>query len=187
MATPCAEWVNRWNQQEIQADLSALFEQIDFQAGILRLQQLPAQLNFMELTGLYKSSFLSPGPNKLTPVESIYKNWTDLPGSSLTISKAKGFLLGDPAMHMKFLLQSLQIDVPAEFATTPDHLLLELEFAALLLQMNNPQFKQEFLNDHLDWTGLLVADARDKGWQGFYLQWLELIDAFVGWERMARA
>lgn len=90
--------------------------------------------------------------------------------------------MGDSAIHMKFLLDSLQIEIPSEFESMPDHLLLQLEFVSLLEEIGNPDFMTQFVQEHLDWLDLLVADAEEKRWDGFYLEWLRLTESCIRWD-----
>ena len=80
----------------------------------------------------FQNELLVPGmPLAAMPVESLYKAWSTQQGNAF--GATRGLYLGDPARHLSQVYRELAIEVPAEFASMPDHLTLELELLALSL------------------------------------------------------
>ena len=77
----------------------------------------------------FQNELLVPGmPLAAMPVESLYKAWSTQQGNAF--GATRGLYLGDPARHLSQVYRELAIEVPAEFASMPDHLTLELELLA---------------------------------------------------------
>ena len=97
-----------------------------------------------------QNEVLLPGmPLAALPVESLYKPWSSAPGNAF--GAQRGLYLGDAARHLQSVYATLQIEVPAHFAATPDHLALTLDLLALFLQNGNAQAAADVARDHLDW------------------------------------
>lgn len=126
----------------------------------------------------YSRAFLEPG-HPLKPIESIYKPWTSDPGAELPMAREKGWLGGDSAAHLQAVYDSLGIEIPADLAHAPDHLALELEFMALLVEQGTPESQALFRAQHLDWVGELAADAQRPEVPPLYRALLSLIARFV--------
>jgi TorA maturation chaperone TorD len=186
LAPPSREWVRAWNAGEVLSELRHIFEISGFLSGLSLLERLPNRLSLKETAKQYAACFVIPGPQRILPVESVYKRWTVRSGSTLSMSGEKGYLMGDSAVHMKWLYDSLHLELPTEFESIPDHLLLLLEFASLLEQTGNFEFKHSFAREHLDWLEVLVAEAATKGWTGLYMEWLRLIESYVRWDMSKR-
>ena len=98
----------------------------------------------------FQNELLVPGmPLAAMPVESLYKAWSTQQGNAF--GATRGLYLGDPARHLSQVYRELAIEVPAEFASMPDHLTLELELLALLLDAGNGEAARQLAADHLDW------------------------------------
>ena len=96
----------------------------------------------------FQNELLVPGmPLAAMPVESLYKAWSTQQGNAF--GATRGLYLGDPARHLSQVYRELAIEVPAEFASMPDHLTLELELLALAA-------------DHLDWLCEYDAALADR-------------------------
>ncbi len=123
-----------------------------------------------------------PGP-EISLVESTYKRWTGDSGCVLAFAGEKGLLMGDAALHMREMFRQLSLEVPEEFRSTPDHLVLELEFLSLLYHSTTQEQVQRFIKDHLDW----IPDLKDRVDQAnphpFYRNAIELINLFLVHER----
>ena len=103
-----------------------------------------------EVRSLLQNEVLLPGmPLAALPVESLYKPWSAAPGNAF--GAQRGLYLGDAARHLQSVYATLQIEVPARFAATPDHLALTLDLLALFLQSGNAQAAADVAHDHLDW------------------------------------
>ena len=136
-------------------------------------------LHFQELKRLYWDAFAGPVASKVTPVESVYRRWSEDPASDSPIAKLKGYLMSDRALHMQELYRQAGLSFPPEVAATPDHLALELEFMALLSEKANFETQAEFCTDHLDWLDDLAVDAVEKGIPAFYRVMIEATAALV--------
>lgn len=151
---------------------------------------LPAYDGWGELAGddaalarAYNRSFVYPPEGRVVPVESVYRPWTSDPGAQVPFAREKGYLLGDAAFHMKALYDSFGLEFPPEFAATPDHLALELEFACFLLAKATPEQQAVFWREHLDWVDELSREADEKAIPLFYRQVLRVAAVFLRAER----
>lgn len=120
---------------------------------------------------------------KISLVESTYKSWTDDSRCPLTFAATKGFIMGDCALHMREMFHQLGLEVPEEFRSTPDHLVLELDFLSLLYYSANREQIQKFIEDHLDWIGDLKDRVDHAQAHPFYRKVIELIHLFLAYER----
>jgi len=104
---------------------------------------------------------------KVSLVESTYKPWTADKTCPLGFSGDKGLLMGDWALHIKNIFQTLSLRVPKEFEGTPDHLVLELELLSYLYRFAPEDQIRRFIADHLDWIPNLRNEIQ-KADPGFY-------------------
>ena len=124
----------------------------------------------------YLRCFIGIGKQSSLPVESIYKKWTEDPTARLPIAGSTGYLMGDPALHAKYLLDHYQLQVPPDYRMMPDHLLLLLELLAYLLENRPPEESRTFLNQHFDWLdsfgkaveAIAADDSEDSKAKQFY-------------------
>lgn len=193
------EWANFWQPPEadfwrdvaaghIDASIEALTVQFAYPASLTAPASFRSLLPPLpELQAFFHHCFTGPGNMIALPIESIYKNWTDDPSARLPIAGCTGYLLGDSALHVQYLLDQYGLSVPQEYRATPDHLLLLLELAAFLLQKRSQQEIQIFLSQHLDWldqfaqalAAVLPESESDHQAKRFYLQALELLQQTV--------
>lgn len=140
--------------------------------------------NFLlTLKAEYKRLFTDPQGEKISLVESNYKTWTKDPSCSLAWADKKGLLMSDYALHLQELFHQLSLKIPPEFQSTPDHLILELEFLSLLYRWGNPEQIHIFIANHLDWIPELKKQVEQAGAILFYRQTFELINLFFLYER----
>ena len=130
-------------------------------------------------TAAYRQSFLFPVNSRVLPVESVYRRWTSDASAEVPFAAEKGLLLSDHALHMKDLYQTFGITIPEEYESMPDHLCLELEFAALLLEHDAETKYGVFIAEHLNWLDDLVAEAEQKEVPDYYLQLIKLTAQFL--------
>ena len=124
----------------------------------------------------YLRCFIGIGKQSALPVESIYKKWTEDPSARLPIAGSTGYLMGDPALHARYLLDHYQLQVPPDYRMMPDHLLLLLELLAYLLENRPPEESRTFLNQHFDWLdsfgkaveAIAADDSEDSKAKQFY-------------------
>lgn len=137
-------------------------------------------------TASYRQSFVFPVHSRVLPVESVYRRWTSDSSAEVPFAAEKGLLLSDHALHMKDLYEAFGISLPDEYESMPDHLCLELEFAALLLEHQETEKFALFLTEHLDWLEDLVAEAEQKEIPDYYLQLIKLTAQFLAQELRRR-
>lgn len=130
-------------------------------------------------TAAYRQSFLFPVHSRVVPVESVYRRWTSDASAEVPFAAEKGLLLSDHALHMKDLYETFGITIPEEYESMPDHLCLELEFAALLLEHDAETKYGVFIAEHLNWLDDLVAEAEQKEVPDYYLQLIKLTAQFL--------
>ena len=88
---------------------------------------------------------------RISLVESTYKPWTTDKGCGMVFAASTGLVMGDSALHMRELYVLASLEVPEEFRSMPDHLVLELEFLAFLYRFGSNVQIERFIGDHLDW------------------------------------
>ena len=112
---------------------------------------------------LQNEVLVSGMPLAAMPVESLYKPWSSDSGNAY--GAQRGLYRGEPARRMQSVYASLDIEVPARFAAMPDHLTLELELMALLLDAGNAAAAATVASEHLDWLddydAVLAGRTRD--------------------------
>ena len=133
-------------------------------------------------TASYRQSFVFPVHSRVLPVESVYRRWTSDASAEVPFAAEKGLLLSDHALHMKDLYETFGITIPEEYESMPDHLCLELEFAALLLEHDAETKYGVFIAEHLNWLADLVAEAEQKELPDYYLQLIKLTAQFLALE-----
>lgn len=116
------------------------------------------------------------GPTPVRPIESLYKEWTRDPSAELPLARERGWLGGDSATHMREIYNSLGIIIPPELNHAPDHLALELEFMALLLEQNLVEQAERFCSQHLDWISALRSEAVARQTPAFYQDLFALVE-----------
>lgn len=155
---------------------------------------LSAPLSFDDYRHFF-NLVLTPGiPHALPPVESLYKDWG---GRQAGIQHGQGFYLGDSAHHAKKVFETLEIEIPADFAAMPDHLILLLELYTFLCEHADAHGAQEFAARHFDWLEiyrelhvLRVAPEKDERLlraSEFYQCIIESIADMAGSEQAARS
>jgi len=135
----------------------------------------------------YDRLFAALPGQRISLVESTYKPWTGDDSCALAFGGDKGLLMGDGAVHMREIYSRLSLEVPEEFRSTPDHLLLELEFLSLLYRSAAPEQIQGFIADHLDWVPELKERVDQAASHPFYRRAIELLNLFLLHERRGKA
>ena len=82
------------------------------------------------------------------PVESAYRQWHDGPGDD-------GLVSGPPAIEMRRRYRALGVEDTAGYH--PDHVALQLEYAAVLLSSGASDEHLRFLRDRLGWIEAFAA------------------------------
>ncbi len=178
---PSAELIN-----ELPAMIGALkdaFDALQYNIPFAYYQDWPQVANeHQELIGRYFDSFFYPNANRVVPVESIYRQWTFDDTAEVPFAKEKGYLMSDAALHMKALYGQMGLTIPVEYNSTPDHLCLEFEFAALLLEQGKNDWYITFLKEHLTWVEELHQEAETNNIARFYREVIALAKEFVARE-----
>ena len=99
----------------------------------------------------YLRCFVGIGKQAVLPIESVYKKWTTDPSARLPIAGETGYLMGDPALHVQYLINQYGLQIPPDYRMMPDHLVLLLELTSVLLEQRSPEEARLFLSQHLDW------------------------------------
>ena len=163
--------------------LAQAFQKLGYDLPAALYENWPAFLTELATaTAAYRQSFVFPVHSRVLPVESIYRRWTTDASAEVPFAAEKGLLLSDHALHMKDLYEAFGISLPAEYESMPDHLCLELEFAALLLEQPQEEKYALFLAEHLDWLDDLVAEAEQKAVPDYYRQLIKLTAQFLAQE-----
>ena len=131
--------------------------------------------------------FIGIGKKSVLPVESVYKKWTEDPTTRLPIAGSTGYLMGDAALHARYLLDHYGLSIPPDYQMMPDHLVLLLELAAFLLRRRTDMESRLFLEQHLDWLGQFAEALQKTETEGendlkaqqFYLLVLELLQRTI--------
>lgn len=167
-------------QRKLVRFLSQAMKELNYCLPSEWYENWPALLpDLASATAAYRQSFLFPDHSRVVPVESIYRRWTSDASAEVPFAAEKGLLLSDHALHMRDLYEAFGIKIPAEFESMPDHLCLELEFAALLLEHTEEAKYAIFLAEHLNWLDDLVAEAEQKGIPDYYRQLIKLTAQFL--------
>lgn len=127
----------------------------------------------------YARLFTDQEGARLSLVESTYKPWTIDKGCGVVFASSKGLVMGDWALHLLDIYERLSLKIPEAFRSTPDHLVLELEFLALLHQTAPQEWILKFIEDHLDWVPDLKKemDRADAG--PFYRNAVAFVQIFL--------
>jgi hypothetical protein len=112
-------------------------------------------------------------------IESVFKVWSDDADCDPDLFNKKGFLMGDPAMHMLELYKRAGFDLPVEFIGRPDDLALELDFLAALYEDCPQHMTLQFINDHLDWVRDLLEKLIESKAPVFYIGTVRAVDSFI--------
>jgi TorA maturation chaperone TorD len=136
-----------------------------------------------ELDEEYYRLFSEFGKERISMVESYYKQWTMDPECSISFAKEKGFLMGDSAIHLLDLFSYFGLETDDSFKGMPDHLLVELEFLSYLYKIREERFIKSFIKDHLDWIPQLKKGIIKSNPHPFYRSAIEILDLFLGLEK----
>lgn len=127
----------------------------------------------------YRRLFGPHGGAAISLVESTYKPWSTDTGCGMVFAAAPGLLMGDAAVHLLGIYERLSIEVPEEYRSMPDHLVLELEFLALLCRDGQQELINGFIAHHLDWIPELRKELARAGSCSFYRSAVELLHLFI--------
>lgn len=173
---PNEEFWSAVTTKELQTHLVEMLERLGYELS-LSFADNYSNMSLKDFQEEFKKSFLKPN-ERIIPVESIFKQWTNDSSAEVSIAREKGYLRGDSALHMEALLEKLGISIPEEMQATPDHLIILLEVMAVLCRHDKLNYQQSFVKEHFDWLADL-KEAAEKLESDFYRGWIQLIYDFV--------
>jgi TorA maturation chaperone TorD len=138
---------------------------------------------FEDLDDEYERLFSYLHGENVSLVESFYKPWTQDRHCPLPFSTARGLLMGDSALHLSEVYGQWGLELPVEFKSCPDHLVLEMELLSYLYKWAAEAEIRMFIEDHLDWIPLLGEELRRVDPHPFYVSAFEVLDLFIKMER----
>ncbi|NYE57693.1 TorD/DmsD family molecular chaperone [Carboxydothermus ferrireducens] len=144
----------------------------------VNLGELPG---FPELSRQYQEYFGLYAP-RVSLIESVYRKWSSDPEVDPVMANSRGFLMSDHALHVAALYEKAGLIVPEDFSGMPDHLVLELEFMAMLVENNHPG-QRDFLVDHLSFIERVVEKSREENIRGIYREIVEFLGKFYQEEK----
>ncbi|MDO5044532.1 MAG: molecular chaperone TorD family protein [Coriobacteriia bacterium] len=169
---------DEWDELVSHASINELVDQLKLGFGIdVDAQELLDLAPAFDEAYTFNTQVLSMNFAKKSaaPIESIYKIWTIDPNCNLQNARQKGFVMGDPAYHMKDLMKSLEISLPEDFIEMPDHLSVILSLASVFLEAGNFEAYKTFVTDHLDWMEDYQKRLENLDTHGFYLALLAIV------------
>ncbi|MBI5755655.1 MAG: molecular chaperone TorD family protein [Nitrospirae bacterium] len=122
-------------------------------------------------------------PLYVVPVESVYKEWTNVEDVTGAMKGEKGYIMGDPAIEMLHRYKMLGIEIPQVYKDTPDHIALLLEYASLLCENVYREERAGFVLSHLGWVEDLRDDIYKYSESIFYRAVADITVAFLQYER----
>jgi TorA maturation chaperone TorD len=131
----------------------------------------------------YGRLFDDQGEKRVSLVESTYKPWTKDKSCAMVFAASNGLVMGDSAVHMLDVYNELSLKIPEKFRSTPDHLVLELEFLSLLYRSGEQELIKRFVEDHLDWIQGLKDELANADAHPFYRKAVDLIGLFLEQEK----
>jgi TorA maturation chaperone TorD len=181
LASPDGEMMEQLRQGRIQSLLGKNIEEWGGDPQLLAelSAEKSPEVDLAALQREYERLFGNLTGQKISLVESTYKPWTGDSGCVLAFAGDKGLLTGDAALHMREMFCQFSLEVPEEFRSSPDHLVLELEFLSLLYHLATPEQIQRFIKDHLDWIPYLKDRVDRAHPHPFYRKAIELINLFL--------
>ena len=178
---PSAQFVAE--QSDIVKFLSGAFAELEYDLPCLLYENWPALApDISSAVAAHRRSFLFPVQSRIVPVESVYRRWTCDATAEVPFAGEKGLLMSDHALHMNTLYASYGITIPPGYRAMPDHICLELEFAAFLLEKKETGRYFLFLKEHLDWLDELATDAEKQDLPAYYRQVVKLTAQFLSLE-----
>lgn len=178
---PTAQFIAE--QPAIVEFLSQAFRELEYDLPSTLYEHWPAMAyDLSTAVAAYRQSFLFPVQSRIVPVESIYRRWTHDTTAGVPFASEKGLLMSDHALHMTTLYNAYGITIPPEYQSMPDHICLELEFVAFLIEQQETERYCLFLKEHLNWLDELAEDAEKQGIPDYYRQVVKLTAQFLSLE-----
>lgn len=156
-------WENIKNHK-VQEDMQELASLLGVSDNFHEVYDWPTEIK--QIQRLYDESLGGPA----LPVESLYKEWTMDSGCTLPFARSKGYLMGDSALHIRFILEKFEMEIPADFEQMPDHLSILLELLGFFIEHAHDDFIVQFLHEHFDWLDDFYKTLEQINGNQFYLQ-----------------
>lgn len=135
--------------------------------------------SYAEFQVLYMTSIGSTQKQAALPIESLYKPWTQDETCTLPFARDKGYILGDSALHINYLLEKLEIDIPIELQGMPDHIAILLELLAFFIEHAPEHTTADFMEDHFDWLEEYESHLSEVTEHPFYQRLTRLLIEIV--------
>ncbi len=168
---PTEDFYQHINNEDIQLELKGLLQKLELPYDI---QIFKPFADFEEMKRAYMHTFVGIDRPAAVPVESVYKVWTTDESASMNFAKSKGYLMGDSALHIQYLLEQFQLEIPRELGKKPDHLAVLFELFGYLIIHQPPEDVLAFVKDHFDWLDDFKAKMTEIEGHEFYLYITEL-------------
>ncbi len=104
---------------------------------------------FAEKQAFAARHFTGGLPASALPIESLYVRKNGVAASG--IARHDGAYLGEPALYMRDLIVRMGLSASPAFASCPDHLALELEMEAELLERGMVEEARQFFVERFEW------------------------------------
>ena len=182
---PDEEMVEQAHQGRVHSFFQRYVQSCGGDSGLLKgfLMEGDPGILLKDLGNEYDRLFSRLNNESISPVESVYKPWTQDPLCSLPFASERGLLMGDSAIHLLEIYRQTGLDVAEEFKGCPDHIVLELEFLSYLYGWATDMEVRKFIGDHLDWIPLFKEELMRLHPHPFYKSLLEILDLFLTMER----
>lgn len=155
-------WDNIKNHK-VQAEMKELASQLGVSDRFDGIDDWPTELSHIQR--LYDESLGGPA----LPVESLYKVWTADSECTMPFARSKGYLMGDSALHIRFILEKFEMEIPDEFESMPDHLTTLLEMLGFFIEHAQDDFIAQFVDEHFDWLADFYKKLEEVQGNSFYL------------------
>lgn len=163
-------------QREIWCELAEAMQKHGFSSDVFdELQEHIMFASYEDMKRAYCLTFISIGRTAAVPVESVYKVWTTDRSSGMSFADSKGYLMGDSALHVRYMLERLQIELPEELSKQPDHISVLLELLGYFVDQRGVQETRQFLRDHFDWLADFKAQIQQVHGHKLYLHITQVI------------
>ncbi len=155
---------------DIWRELAEMMQKYGFSSAAFdELQEQIVFTDYEAMKRAYCLTFISIGREAAVPVESVYKVWTTDQSSGIGFADSKGYLMGDSALHVRYMLERLQIELPDELSRQPDHISVLLELLGYFVDQQAVQETRQFIKDHFDWLADFKAQIQQVRGHNVYL------------------
>lgn len=113
-------------------------------------------------------------PASAMPVESLYVEWTS-DDEKGPFGRLEGFYASDAALYMRDLMNLLDLDQACSLSPYPDHLSVELDMAAFLLERSDAKTAWRYVEERFEWLSSYRARLIEVGNATFHLALIDLV------------